>query len=89
MRASVFAVSTVAAALIPAFALAQVTIDERLAPGQQPVIIAHRAIGGGAPEDSLSGVQGASVPFKGRPGTYISLNTFLYADGRCHSLNRL
>lgn len=57
LGASVLAVSTVAGALVPASVLAQVTVEERLAPGEQPVVIAHRAIGGGAPENSLAGIQ--------------------------------
>lgn len=40
----------------PGVGNAQVTIDERLAPGEPPVIIAHRALGGGAPENSLAGI---------------------------------
>ena len=43
--------------LVPQFARAQVTIDERMAPGQPLVVIAHRAVGGGAPENSLAGIR--------------------------------
>lgn len=38
-------------------AQAQVTVDERIAPGQPPVIIAQRALGGGHPENSLGGIR--------------------------------
>lgn len=36
---------------------AQPTFDERLAPGQPLVVIAHRAVGGDAPDNTLAGIQ--------------------------------
>ena len=44
-------------ALVPCLSHAQVTVDERLALGQPLAVIAHRAVGGGAPENSLAGIQ--------------------------------
>lgn len=55
----VFAVVAAAILFAPDFALAQVTVNERLAPGQSPLIVAHRAKGGGFPENSLAGIQNA------------------------------
>ena len=45
--------------LSPELALAQMSIEDRLAPGQPPVIIVHRAAVGGAPDNSLAGIQNA------------------------------
>lgn len=42
---------------VPVSALAQVTIEDRLAPGQPLAVIAHRAVGGGAPDNSLAGIR--------------------------------
>ncbi len=50
---------TAAALLIPDLALAQITVADRLAPGQPPVIIAQRALGAGFPENSLAGIRHA------------------------------
>lgn len=43
--------------LVPAAGISQVTIDQRFAPGQPPVVIAHRATCGSTPENSLAGIQ--------------------------------
>ena len=45
--------------LAPEIGLAEVTVAERLAPDQPLAVIAHRAVGGGAPENSLAGIQHA------------------------------
>lgn len=47
------------AAVLAAPAMAGPTISERLAPGQPPLVIAQRALGGGAPENSLAGIRHA------------------------------
>ena len=50
----------VAAELVfPTLSHAEVSVDDRLAPGQPAIVIAHRAVGGGAPENSLAGIQHA------------------------------
>ena len=41
----------------PQLALAQISVEERLSPGQPLAVISHRAVGGGAPENSLAGIQ--------------------------------
>lgn len=43
--------------LVPELVHAQETIENRLAPEQPLVVIAHRAVGGGAPDNSLAGIQ--------------------------------
>ena len=52
-----FAAAAAVALLFPAGLLAQVSVAERLAPGQPPVIAAQRALGGGFPENALAGIQ--------------------------------
>lgn len=39
--------------------LAQETVPERLAPGEPPIVVAHRAKGGGAPDNSIAGIKHA------------------------------
>lgn len=43
--------------LSPQAAFAQLIVEERLSPEQPLVVISHRAVGGGAPENSLAGIQ--------------------------------
>ncbi|HEY8594480.1 MAG TPA: glycerophosphodiester phosphodiesterase family protein [Devosiaceae bacterium] len=45
-----------AALVLPATAFAQTSIEARFAPGQPPVVIAHRSNWGGYPEDSLAAI---------------------------------
>lgn len=54
---SFFAIAISAVILVPVSSLAQVSIDDRLAPGQPLAVIAHRAVGGGAPDNSLAGIR--------------------------------
>lgn len=44
---------------VPQIGFAQVGVEERLSEGQPPIVIAHRALGGGFPENSLAGIQHA------------------------------
>ncbi len=46
-----------ATVLMPGTAFAEMTFEERLAPGQPPAVISYRARGGGAPDNSLAGIQ--------------------------------
>ncbi|MGI3185264.1 glycerophosphodiester phosphodiesterase [Nioella aestuarii] len=43
--------------ILPHICLAQISIEDRLADGQTPMIIAHRALGGDFPENSLAGIR--------------------------------
>ncbi len=64
---------------MPTVLLAQVTADTRLAPGQPPLIIAHRTADmGGAPENSLAAIQYALD--RGIEAVHINLQ--LTADGQ-------
>jgi glycerophosphoryl diester phosphodiesterase len=54
---SLFSSAVFAALLTSELAFAQVTIENRLAPGQPLVVIAHRAVFGGALDNSLAGIQ--------------------------------
>ena len=56
-KRALLATAVAVALLIPSLAYAQVKIEDRLAPDQPLVVIAHRAAGGGAPENSLAGIQ--------------------------------
>lgn len=53
------AIAAVLALLAPGLAQAEMTVLDRLAEGQPPLVIAQRALGGGAPENALAGIRHA------------------------------
>lgn len=59
MKQTLLAVAVAAAFMIPDLCHAQMSVENRLAPEQPPIVIAHRAVGAGAPENSLAGIQQA------------------------------
>ncbi len=58
-KRSCLALAAAAAFMIPALSLAQMTIEERLAPGQPPLVIANLGHSGEFPENSLASIQQA------------------------------
>ena len=59
LRNALKSVVTAAVLLMPTVGAAQMTIEERFAPGQPPVVLAKRAKGFGNPDNSLAGIQNA------------------------------
>lgn len=59
IKYAMLAVVVAAELVFPTLSHAEVSVDDRLAPGQPAIVIAHRAVGGGAPENSLAGIQHA------------------------------
>lgn len=59
LKITMFAVAATIALFVPGQTLAQMTIEVRLGPDQPPIVIAHRAVGGGFPENSLAGIEHA------------------------------
>lgn len=57
MAHSVVKILFAAMLAMPELVFAQVNIEERIAPGQPPVVEAHRAKGGGYPKNTLAGIQ--------------------------------
>ena len=53
------ALIAIAAAFIPEIVCSQTTVEDRLALDQPPVVIAHRAVVGDVPDNSLAGIQNA------------------------------
>ncbi|WP_161594681.1 glycerophosphodiester phosphodiesterase family protein [Marimonas lutisalis] len=52
-----FGIAALALVSLPGVSEGQTSIEDRLAPGQPPVVISSRARGGGAPDNSLAGIQ--------------------------------
>ena len=90
MRHILFATVALALASLPGICAGQTPVADRLAPGQPPVIIASRAMGGGAPDNSLAGMQYAidrgvdMVEIHVQPtrdGNYILMRDMRLTDG--------
>jgi len=70
-------VALAVACALPSAALSQVSVSERVAEGQPPIVIAHRAQIAGAPENALAGIERAIAHGIGM----IKIDTQLTRDG--------